>query len=115
MVKALLRKGNAQFLMKEFSKCLSTYDEALKIDPENEEAKQGMNKVIYTIQSNQGDDEEVRRRAMADPEIRQILEDPAMQSILQDMQNDPKAAAHHLRNPEVARRITKLRAAGIVS
>jgi stress-induced-phosphoprotein 1 len=115
MLKAILRKGNAQYFMKEYSKCLTTYDEALKIDPENEEAKSGMNKVIMAIQNNNGDDEEVRRRAMSDPEVRQILDDPAMQAVLQQMQQDPKAAAHHLRNPEIARRINKLRAAGIVS
>lgn len=114
MVKALLRKGNAQYFMKEYSKCLTTYDEALKLDSENEEAKAGMNKVIMAINS-QGDDEDVRRRAMADPEVRQILDDPAMQAVLQQMQEDPKAAAHHLRNPEIMRRINKLRAAGIVS
>lgn len=115
MLKALLRKGNAQYFLKEYSKCLTTFDEALKLDPENEEAKSGMNKTIVAIQGQSGDDEEVRRRGMADPEVRQIMEDPAMQAVLQQMQQDPKAAAHHLRNPEIARRINKLRAAGIVS
>jgi|SRR6218665_498373 len=35
--------------------------------------------------------ENVRRKAMEDPEVQQILADPAMQMILQQMQKDPKA------------------------
>ena len=37
------------------------------------------------------DPEAVRKRAMADPEVTQILKDPAMQMILQQMEKDPKA------------------------
>ena len=37
------------------------------------------------------DPEAVKRRAMSDPEVQQILGDPAMQMILQQMQKDPKA------------------------
>lgn len=35
--------------------------------------------------------EEVRKRAMSDPEVQAILRDPAMRLILEQMQNDPKA------------------------
>jgi stress-induced-phosphoprotein 1 len=38
-----------------------------------------------------------------------------MRIILQQMQEDPKAAQDHLRNPEVARRLQKLINAGIIS
>ena len=41
------------------------------------------------VQEN--DPEVVKRRAMSDPEIQQILADPAMQLILSQMQKDPKA------------------------
>ena len=37
------------------------------------------------------DPESVKKRAMQDPEVQQILGDPAMQLILQQMQKDPKA------------------------
>lgn len=37
------------------------------------------------------DPEEVKRRAMADPEIQKILADPAMRMILEQMQRDPRA------------------------
>lgn len=35
--------------------------------------------------------EEIRKKAMEDPEIRQILSDPAMSMILEQMSQDPKA------------------------
>lgn len=37
------------------------------------------------------DPEEIRKRAMDNPEVQEILGDPAMQLILQQMQKDPKA------------------------
>ena len=37
------------------------------------------------------DPESVRKRAMADPEIQDILKDPAMRLILEQMQKDPSA------------------------
>lgn len=37
------------------------------------------------------DPEEMRKRAMADPEVQDIIRDPAMRLILEQMQNDPKA------------------------
>jgi hypothetical protein len=42
------------------------------------------------------DPEAVRKRAMADPEVTQILKDPAMQMILQQMEKDPKAVSYGL-------------------
>ena len=37
------------------------------------------------------DPEEVRQRAMNDPEVQQIMSDPAMRMILEQMQSDPQA------------------------
>jgi len=37
------------------------------------------------------DPEEMRKRAMSDPEVQDIIRDPAMRLILEQMQNDPKA------------------------
>lgn len=37
------------------------------------------------------DPEAVRRRAMGDPEVQAILNDPAMRLILEQMQKDPNA------------------------
>lgn len=62
-----------------------------------------------------GDDpEEARRRAAADPEIQQILGDPSMRLILEQMQNEPQALRDHLRNPAIAQKIQKLIDSGII-
>jgi stress-induced-phosphoprotein 1 len=94
-IKAYLRKGHAQFVMKEYSNALETYDQASKIDPTNDEARDGIAKTIAAVQGSQGgeSEEEILKRASQDPEIREILSDPVMKQILQDMQTDPKAAA----------------------
>jgi len=42
------------------------------------------------VQENK-DPESIRRKAMQDPEVQQIITDPAMQMILQQMQKDPQA------------------------
>lgn len=60
------------------------------------------------------DPEEVRKRAENDPEIQQILGDPGMRMILEQMQNDPQALRDHLRNPAIAQKIQKLIDAGII-
>jgi stress-induced-phosphoprotein 1 len=58
--------------------------------------------------------EEVRQRAMQDPEVQQILGDPAMRLILEQMQTDPKAAQDHLKNPEIRTKIQKLIESGLI-
>jgi stress-induced-phosphoprotein 1 len=42
------------------------------------------------------------------------MQDPVMQSILQQAQNDPAALQEHMRNPAVASNIRKLIAAGVI-
>lgn len=53
-----------------------------------QEAIEGYRKCMMDNNSNP---EEVRNRAMADPEVQTILQDPAMRMILEQMQSDPKA------------------------
>jgi stress-induced-phosphoprotein 1 len=62
-------------------------------------------------------EEDVRarqERGMADPEVQAILTDPVMRQVLSDMQEDPASAQRHLRHPDIAKKIEKLVAAGIV-
>jgi stress-induced-phosphoprotein 1 len=61
-----------------------------------------------------GTDEERAARAMANPEVQEILADPAMRVILKQMEADPRAAAEHLKNPAVAAKIRTLITAGII-
>ena len=55
-----------------------------------------------------------QEKAMSDPEIQGILQDPVMRQVLQDMQADPKAAQEHMKNPMVMAKIQKLVNAGIL-
>ena len=45
----------------------------------------------YIMMQTNSNPEEVRKRAMADPEVQAILRDPAMRMILEQMQNEPRA------------------------
>jgi|TARA_B110000977_G_scaffold17539_2_gene21294 stress-induced-phosphoprotein 1 len=73
-------------------------------DPENEELKDGYRRTVLEIQKGQTgqvDEEEMKQRqsrAMQDPDIQNILQDPVMRQVLNDMSNDPKAAAEHQKN-----------------
>lgn len=43
-----------------------------------------------------------------------IMQDPVMQSILQQSQSDPMALNEHMKNPSVRSKIQKLMAAGVI-
>lgn len=111
-VKAYLRKAKACQAMGQTSKAMSAYEKALEIDANCSEALEGYKNCAI---SNNSDPEEVRKRAMNDPEVQKILNDPAMRMILEQMQNDPQAIQEHLKNPQIAEKFMKLREAGLIS
>lgn len=114
-IKAFSRKGNIHLYLKEYHKALESFNKGLEIDPENADCKNGVARTNYQIQSQQGTNTEERaKRAMEDPEIRNIMSDPVMRTVLQEMQTDPAAAQKHMSNPEVSAKIQKLIAAGIL-
>lgn len=49
-----------------------------------------------------------------DTQIMGTMQDPVMQSILQQAQSDPQALQEHMRNPRVRTKIQKLIAAGVI-
>ncbi|KAJ9555295.1 hypothetical protein OSB04_009909 [Centaurea solstitialis] len=118
--KGYTRKGAIQFFMKEFDKALETYQEGLKYDPQNQELLDGVRSCVQQInRASRGDltpDElkERQAKAMQDPEIQNILTDPVMGQVLKDLQENPKAAQDHMKNPSVMNKIQKLISAGIV-
>lgn len=87
-IKGWIRKGKILQGMQQQGKALTAYQKALELDPLNSEALEGYRSCAVSVSSNP---EEVRKRAMADPEVQSILRDPAMRLILEQMQSDPRA------------------------
>lgn len=108
-VKGYIRKGMALLAMKKSTEAGEAFQAALEIDENNAEALDGYRKALGSA-----DPEEMRKRALQNPEVQEILKDPAMQMILQQGQADPKALREHLQNPEVAKKFQKLMEAGII-
>lgn len=101
--------------MQQPSKAMTAFQKALEIDPNNAEALQGYRACTMESAGLGGDPDKVRQRAMADPEVQAILRDPAMRMILEQMQNDPRALQDHLKNPDIAAKIQKLLASGLIA
>jgi len=119
-VKGYSRKGHVEFFTKQYDKALETYNAGLKVDPNNEELKEGARRCYMEERKAEAGmltDEEIKERqanAMKDPEIQTILGDPVMRQVLQDMSENPKAALEHQKNPMIMAKIKKLINAGIV-
>jgi stress-induced-phosphoprotein 1 len=118
-VKAWARKGDIEVLMKENHKALDSYKTGLGIDPSNAACKEGLRKVTTMINygaSTMTEEEKLERarHGMADPEIQSILQDPMMQQILKDFNENPQAANQAMANPAIRSKIEKLIASGVV-
>jgi stress-induced-phosphoprotein 1 len=120
-IRAYLRKAQALFAMREYNKCLDVCEEALEQDAKTggknqREIMQQQEKAIQAqFAAREGETEEqTLERIQKDPEIVGILQDPVMQSILQQAKGDPKALQEHMKNPGVRRNIQKLMAAGVI-
>jgi len=115
-VKAFTRKGHCQFFMKQYHKCLETYEQGLKVEPENEELNEGLRRTMDAInkRQNEGDDKEAMAAAANDPEIQRILDDPLMKRALSELTTNPAALQGYLKDPAVMKNIQKLIAAGIL-
>lgn len=98
--------------MQQYSKASTAYQQALELDASNAEALEGYRSCAMQLNSNP---EEVRKKAMGDPEVQAILRDPAMRLILDQMQQDPQALHDHLKNPDIAAKIQKLLESGLIA
>eukprot|EP00891_Asterochloris_glomerata_P001859 jgi/Astpho2/1859/Aster-00384 len=118
--KGYSRKGHLQFFMKDHDKALETYQEGLKHEPNSEELKEGVRRCMEHINklargdASEEELEQRRAKAMQDPEVQNILTDPVMRQVLQDLQENPKQSQHHLKNQQIANKLQKLVRAGIV-
>lgn len=120
--KGYIRKSNVLFSMKEYTKSLEAIHRAGEVDREHgnnasaKEIQQQENKCMQAMYAERSGEteEETLKRAMRDPEVAQIMQDPVMQSILQQAQQDPRALQSHMQNAQVRQKIEKLIAAGII-
>jgi stress-induced-phosphoprotein 1 len=118
-VKAYIRKGNILHAMRDYAKALEATQEATEADTEHQHTKeiaQQELKIQQALFSQRGEEtqEETLQRAMRDPEVAVIMNDPIMQQILQQAQSDPGALQDHMKNPVVRQKIQKLVNAGII-
>lgn len=118
--KGYVRKGHLQFFMKEHEEAMKTYELGLSYDKDNQELKEGLMRCQQAINkfiSGDASEEELaqrRARAMSDPEIQNIMTDPVMRQVLQDLQEDPRTAQKHMQQPQIRLKLDKLIKAGIV-
>ncbi|KAH6651591.1 hypothetical protein BKA67DRAFT_571292 [Truncatella angustata] len=121
-IRAYIRKAQVYFGMREYNKCLDQCNEASAVDNEHHnganarEIQQQQEKALqamYSARENETE-EQTRERLQKDPEIMSIMQDPIMQSILQQAQSDPAALQEHMKNPGIRANIQKLVAAGVI-
>ncbi|KAK7547898.1 hypothetical protein IWX49DRAFT_557917 [Phyllosticta citricarpa] len=118
-IRAYLRKAQALFAMREYNKCLDVCAEASEHDEGGKNAReieQQQQKALQAqFSAREGETEEqTMERIQRDPDIVAILQDPVMQSILQQAKNDPAALQEHMKNPQVKINVQKLIAAGVI-
>lgn len=115
-IKGYTRKGDALFGMKKHEEARMAYQQALTIEANNQNAKDGLYRCNVAIAEKEANmtPEEKRERAMKDPEVQNILKDPVMNAVLEQMQKDPGAVQEHMKNPDIAAKINKLVQAGII-
>jgi tetratricopeptide (TPR) repeat protein len=111
-IKGHIRKGHICIALKNPTKASEAFEKALEIDSKNQEAMDGYRQAMMSMNS---DPEAVRQRAMQDPEIQNIMQDPAMRMILEQMQREPGSLHDHLKNPAVAQKLRKLIEAGLIA
>lgn len=139
-IRAYLRKAQAYFVMKEYTKCVDVCAAAMEHDDGKNarEIQQQESKALQAQYSaREGETEQqTMERIQRDPEVRltlcihtcctdepytncgkqivSILQDPIMQSILQQAKDDPAALQEHLKNPGIRSKIQKLVHAGVI-
>jgi stress-induced-phosphoprotein 1 len=117
--KAWARKGDIEFVMKEFHKSMDSYKKGLELDPTSTACKEGLKKTMQQInygRASMTDEQkkEQQQHAMADPQIQAILTDPVVQQTLRDFGENPAAAQQAMNDPGMRAKIERLVAAGVV-
>lgn len=120
-VKAYSKKGVIHHFLKEYHKAIQAFEKGLTFDANNEECKSGLAKTKTAIAFASGsetkeDQAERLKRAMEDPEVRAILQDPHTMQLLRNLQEKPQDPNNMaaLRDPDVAKKIDILISAGVL-
>jgi stress-induced-phosphoprotein 1 len=121
-IRAYIRKATAEIAVKDFAKAIETLDEARAKDAEvsNGSNSREIDQLYHKAFSQrfQADPNETPEQTMArvskDPEVAAILQDPVMNSILEQARGNPQALQEHMKNPEVAKKVQILIAAGVI-
>ncbi|KAL8834449.1 MAG: hypothetical protein Q9170_003745 [Blastenia crenularia] len=123
-IRAYLRKAQALFAMKEYNKCIDVCAEATAHDEGGKNAReidqQSQKALQAQFSGREGETEEqTMERIQRDPDVRfpdnynrsavtngyqqimAILQDPVMQSILQQAKSDPAALQDHMKNADI--------------
>merc|ERR1719348_2092388 len=98
--------------LKNYQKAIESFERAQAIDSSNQEANDGYRQAMMAMNA---DPNAVRERAMQDPEVQAIMQDPAMRMILEQMQREPASLQDHLKNPDLAKKLRKLIEAGLIA
>ncbi|KAJ5605198.1 hypothetical protein N7510_010352 [Penicillium lagena] len=117
-IRAYMRKGQALVAMKEYNRALDVFTEAAEHDDgtharEIEQQQQKCLDAQFSARAGETE-QQTMERIQNDPEIMAILQDPVMQSILQQAKGDPAALQEHMKNAQVRMKIQKLMAAGVI-
>ncbi|XP_075591143.1 hsp70-Hsp90 organising protein-like [Dermatophagoides farinae] len=115
-VKAYSRKGYCYLQMKNYKKAKEAYSAGLKIDSNSNECRAGLQNVQMAImqQMYEKPNEEQMARAMADPEVSAIINDPQMQMILKSISESPAKIAQYMADPKISGAIETLISAGVL-
>lgn len=122
-IRAYIRKANAQLAMKDYKPCIDTLNEAKEVETKNGNNPTQLREIETLLQKAlslrfeplEGETyEQSVARFQKDPEVVEILQDPVMNTILQQAQGNPAALQEHMKNPEVYKKILILMAAGII-
>lgn len=116
-VKAHARSGFCHKGLSKLHNALKSFQKGLEISPNDPQCLKGLRETQAQIQQSMmnGPNEEQQKRALEDPEIRQIYSDPMVRATLEQMSQDPEAAQKAMANPGMREKINKLMAAGLLS
>jgi len=118
-VKGYIRKSHVLFAMRDYIKAIEAVQQAQDHDTDQKHKSELLQQEFKCQQAlfsqRQGEtQEETLQRAMRDPEVAGIMNDPVIQQILQQAQGNPGALQDHMKNPVVREKIQKLINAGII-